>query len=306
MRQRDWLPAPSDVVYFLEVAHTQNISRAAERLGISQPSLSLAIQRLEASIGTHLLVRGKSGVRLTRAGERAKGEAERLLASWQRMKSESNRDEREIRGRYTIGCHQSVALYSFPGFLTETLANHPEIEISLRHDLSRRITEEVISFKVDVGIVVNPVPHPDLVIKKLCQDAVSFWTHQNPTELQTPKSKRLILALDPDLTQSQFLLRRAIKMGWHFHRMIPTSSLEVIAMLVESGSAMGILPNRVAGKSGLLKVATKDAPEYLDEVCVVYRADFLHSRGGQTIVDAIKSGFKSRQEPKSRSRGAES
>jgi DNA-binding transcriptional LysR family regulator len=231
---------------------------------------------------------------LTKAGERAKGEAERLLDAWGRMKSEAFRDEREVRGRYTIGCHQSVALYSFPGFLRDILLKHPGIEITLRHDLSRRITEEVISFKIDLGIVVNPIPHPELVIKKLCQDAVGFWTHRTPTELQTLKSEHPVLALDPDLTQSQHLLRRAMKAGWKFERMIPSSSLEVIAMLVESGAAVGILPSRVAGRSDKLRPLTKDAPTYTDEICVVYRADFLNSMGGKTIVDAIRSSFRDR------------
>ena len=64
------LPNPAEILYFLEVASTLNISRAAERLGITQPTLSLAVQRLEATLGTPLLLRGKTGVRLTKAGSK--------------------------------------------------------------------------------------------------------------------------------------------------------------------------------------------------------------------------------------------
>ena len=47
------LPSPSELTYFLELSQSLNMSRASERLGISQPSLSLAIKRLEKSVGTH-------------------------------------------------------------------------------------------------------------------------------------------------------------------------------------------------------------------------------------------------------------
>jgi len=59
------LPSAAELEYFLEVANTLNLSRASERLGLSQPSLSLAIKRLELSIGTQLFIRHKQGVTLT-------------------------------------------------------------------------------------------------------------------------------------------------------------------------------------------------------------------------------------------------
>ncbi len=63
------IPSPTDLKYFMEVAQTQNVSRAAERLGISQPSLSLAIRRMEQSVGAPLLIRSKRGVTMTQAGK---------------------------------------------------------------------------------------------------------------------------------------------------------------------------------------------------------------------------------------------
>lgn len=59
------MPSPADLSYFIEVGNVLNLSRAAERLGISQPSLTLSIQRLEHSVGTALLIRSNKGVTLT-------------------------------------------------------------------------------------------------------------------------------------------------------------------------------------------------------------------------------------------------
>src|SRR5688500_16984767 len=111
------MPSPSELQYFIEVAGTLNVSRAAERLGISQPTLSLAIQRLENSFGAPLLIRTKSGVKLTHAGQRLVTQARALVHEWEKIRGDALRDETEIRGRYIVGCHPSVALYSLPNFL---------------------------------------------------------------------------------------------------------------------------------------------------------------------------------------------
>src|SRR5882724_6957198 len=103
------IPSPSELHYFLEVAHSLNMSRAAERLGISQPALTFAIQRLESSLDQKVLVRGKTGVQLTTAGKNLVLKARQLLEDWERIRADAAKDETEIRGRYTIGCHHSVA-----------------------------------------------------------------------------------------------------------------------------------------------------------------------------------------------------
>ena len=73
----------AELKYFLEVANTKNLSRASERLGISQPTLSVAIKRLENSIGTELLIRQKRGVALTQAGKQLLIHAKQLLQYWE-------------------------------------------------------------------------------------------------------------------------------------------------------------------------------------------------------------------------------
>src|SRR5688572_18174835 len=129
------LPTSYELKYFSEVAQTLNISRAAERLGISQPTLSLSIQKLESSVGVPLLLRNKSGVKLTKAGQKFVMQARHLLGEWDRIKEGTLRDEAQISGRYTIGCHPSVAIYSLPVFLPKLVQEYPALEFKLVHDL---------------------------------------------------------------------------------------------------------------------------------------------------------------------------
>jgi DNA-binding transcriptional LysR family regulator len=276
------LPSHSDLVYFLELAETGNISRAAERLGISQPSLSVALKRLEHVIGTPLMVRGKTGVQITRAGEALTRRVRTWLSEWESMRAEVVQSEEGLAGRFTIGCHPSVGRYALPAFLAGLLKSHPQIEIRLKHDLSRLVTESVISHQLDFGIVVNPVPHPDLVILPLCVDRVAFWSRTGEV---VP-----VLLCDPAIHQTSVVLQKAEKAGFHFPRVTTSSNLEVLSDLAAAGVGTAILPTRVAQRAhSKLQLVEKISAFFDDRVCFIYRADTQTSAASKAIVRAVKA-----------------
>ena len=277
------IPSPTDLTYFTEIATTLNISRAAERLGISQPSLSLAIRRMERSLGTPLLVRSKRGVSLTQAGKQLLAHTKNLLQTWENVRAETLSSVNEVQGSYTIGCHPSVALYSLSGFLPGLMAAYPRLDIKLEHDLSRKIAEGVISMKVDIGIVVNPVRHPDLVIHPLCRDEFTLWTNG--------RSEKSVLICDPDLAQSQSLLRQLAKKGIKFDRTIVSGSLEVIADLVAHGCGFGFLPSQAAIRARHKLKRVSKAPVFYDEHCLLYRVENKGVKSIQAINQAIRGFF---------------
>lgn len=287
------IPSPTELTYFLEVANTENLSRAAERLGISQPALTLAMKRLEQSFGQPVLIRGKTGVKLTRAGLQLVGSARSLLEEWNKIKARAEKDEEEIHGVYSIGCHPSVALYTVPSYLKKLLNSYGALELKFTHDLSRKITEEVISNRLDYGIVVNPAPHPDLIIKNMLTDEVTFWVSKKPTPLQDPKSDSAVLICDPDLLQTQSLMKQLNRKGFRFQRTVTTSNLEVVTSMVTSGAGVGVLPGRVAThrKSDQLKILSTSLPKFQDKICLVYRADVQKSKASREIARLIYEGI---------------
>lgn len=281
------LPSPSDLTYFLEVAEAGNISRAAERLGITQPSLSLSIKRSEEALGSQLLIRSKTGVHLTPTGYRFRQQAKLLLDQWESLKAETLKEQDEVRGQYVLGCHTSVGLYSLPQVLPNLLKEYPNLEIQIKHDLSRKITEEVISFRIDLGIVVNPVSHPDLVIKQLANDKVSLW--QGPQKLINED----ILLADIDLNQSQSILKKLKSNKLQFRRIMSVPNLEMICSLVSSGTGIGILPERVARRlpSQGLKPYPKASAFYNDKICLIYRSDTPKTLGLKQIIHSLSGAL---------------
>jgi len=270
-----------DFKYFFMAAETCNLSRAAERLGVGQPTVSQAIKRLESVFRTPLFDRFKTGVQLTPAGKQLYTQARVALDDLEKLKEAVISANFEIEGRYSIGCHTSVALNVLPQFLPSLLKQNHKLEIQLFHALSREITEKVISFGADFGIVVNPVHHPDLVIKKLCTDNVTYWI--------APEGDVNTLIYDPNLAQSQFVISKTSAKHWHFSRRIESTSLEVIAKLTAEGCGVGLLPERVARRIKRLKPFKTNVPRHEDQLCLIYRADRHKSASARTIIDSILS-----------------
>jgi DNA-binding transcriptional LysR family regulator len=283
------LPNFYDLKYFLEVAKTLNISRASERLGVSQPSLSTALKRLEEVLGVELLIRSKTGVQLSAEGKAFELKAKELLKSWEELTSTLHKSKIEPNGHFSLGAHTSVALYSTPHFLPALLDRYQKLEVKLVHDMSRLLLEKVISFELDAALVINPIRHPDLVLTELGTDEVGFYVSP-----KCPASRKKTLLCDLDLNQSHELLKKAEKTSLLFDRIIESKSFEWICDACADGLGIAILPGRVALRDPSKKLAllSSKAPVYKDKLVLAYRADHLKSPASKKIVAEIVSGMR--------------
>lgn len=225
-----------DVRYFLTVSETLNITKASQIIGLSQPALSYSIKRLENYFGGELLIRLKNGIQLTKLGEEFKQRAYRLLHEWEQAQNLTLSNSGLSQARYTIAIHPSVALYTLQRFMPKLQHEFPQLNINFIHGLSREMTEKVISWEADFGIVINPIQHPDLVINKLCQDEVTIFHGKNA-------QKKLIY--DDNLAQSHYILKKIAK-KIYFDSVVNSANLEVVAKLTSLAFGYGILPTKVA------------------------------------------------------------
>lgn len=263
-----------DLKYFLSICETKSLSRASERLGVAQPTLSQALKRLEQVVGAPLVLRKKTGIELTRAGEIFRRRATDLINSWAGITAEAKSSVTAPRGHFVIGAHVSVTLYSAAKFLPSLTREYADLEFDLIHGLSREILEGVVSSKIDFGIVINPRRHPDLVIKRLAMDRVGFWRAAGPTQKD-------VLFCEPALQQTQYLLRKTGAFKRHIH----SQSLEVVADLVAAGGGIGILPERVATRYNLKPL--DEASWFQDELALCYRKDRQNTVASKLIIAAI-------------------
>ena len=263
------------------------MSGAANKLHVSQPSLSMAVKRLEQKVGAALFIRHKHGLTLTQVGKQLFVSTKQLLQDWERMKSQSLSYQNEMRGTVSIGVHSLIAIYTVAEALSDILTTYPQLDLNLTHAISQEISEKVINLSMDMGIVANPFKHKDLVIKKLCDDEVGFWNIKN-----SKITNKTSLLCDPSYIQTQSLLKQCRKKGVIFDRIIPMNNLEAIAMLIANGSGVGILPKRIAYAMypKILRQIPK-TPIYLDEICLIYRNENRNVQTIKILLEKIKNSY---------------
>jgi DNA-binding transcriptional LysR family regulator len=274
----------SELRYFNELAKHDSITAAARVLGITQPSLSLAIKRLEAMVGADLLIRTKKGIELTRAGKELLFRSNKLIEYWEDVKSISSKSMTEVQGQIKLGCHASVGLFTLKYFLPGFIKKYPLVNFDIDHELSAKINQRIIDLELDLGIVVNPASHPDLVITKLFTDEVCIWQKEKNANTST-------LICDKNLKQSQDLIKQLAKKKIKFDKIITCSSLENIASLVEAGMGVGIIPTRVVKESKKKLVKMVEGPVFKDEFAIVYRVEQKRVRAITELVKYIKKVF---------------
>lgn len=141
--------------YFLVLAEELHFSRAAQRLAMSQPPLSLNIQQLEASVGARLFERNSKGVRLTPAGEALVPRARALLEQAREAARHARDVERGLEGRLQLGFVGAMLYRGLPQLLQRFQASHPRLRVVLRELNSQDQLIELAHGQLDVGFVHN-------------------------------------------------------------------------------------------------------------------------------------------------------
>lgn len=273
------IATPTELIHFIEIYQIKHISKAALRLGVSQPTLTQSLGRLEDKLGIPLFHRTKQGVVPTAQATRFYHQAKTLLDCWADVEKDVHTSQNEIAGHFTVGCHPSVGAYTLPQLMRRLSEKAPKIEISLTHDMSRKITEGVVSHQIDVGYIVNPARHPDLVLKKIGDDRVTFWKKKGATNL--PQT----LFADRNREQVEHLLGKTSYKQFRGWKLISTTNLELIRTMTRQGLGVGILPERVASVDGAdLVMYDSNLPHRSDEIFLAYRPELLKSKAGQELV----------------------
>ena len=141
---------------FYEVARTQNISRAAKELYISQPAISKSISRLEESLGTTLFMRNSRGVQLTDEGKILYEHTKSAFDALGRGEKELKRIRELGIGQIRIGVSTTVCKYLLVPYLRDFIEMYPHIKITIESQDSAKTLEMLEQGHIDVGLVAEP------------------------------------------------------------------------------------------------------------------------------------------------------
>lgn len=139
--------------YFLALAEELHYGRAAQRLSITQPPLSLNIQQLEASVGAPLFVRNSRGVALTAAGQAFVPAARAVLDQVARASREAREVAQGVRGHLQVGFAGTVMFRGLAPILRRFAQDHPSLRLSLREMSSSDQLADLLQDRLDAGFV---------------------------------------------------------------------------------------------------------------------------------------------------------
>ncbi|MFA6829434.1 MAG: LysR family transcriptional regulator [Bacilli bacterium] len=143
------------IEYFLAVAREQNITKAAEILHISQPSLSKQMADLEKKLGKKLLIRGNKNTTLTEDGQYFRTKAEQIIQLIETTES-SLGNENDISGNIFMGCAETVHMSFFSKIMKEISDNHPNIVFHVHSANANDVIDRIDKGLLDIGLLINP------------------------------------------------------------------------------------------------------------------------------------------------------
>lgn len=278
------LPLPGDLTYFYAVANASSFSQAAIKLNTSQPSLSIAIKRLETLLDRRLFIRHQRGVTLTPAGVELFKHTQELLEKWQALKNKIQQTDEEIIGKITIGCNSTITA-TITNTLADLLKQYPQLDIHLEHGLSIDITKEIILGNIDIGIIIHPKQITDIILIKLKPIEFTFWSAQKNDSML----ENVCIIYDHNVPNTnQFLTQLRTHYKKHF-RLTQTNRFETIATMVLNHLGIGILPScwvEKVYKNKLFKL--QNVPTMYIDLYLAYNYQRKDISALQVVINALK------------------
>lgn len=143
--------------YFLTVAQEKNITKAAEVLHITQPTLSRQLMELEEELNVKLFIRGKRSISLTNNGLLLKERAEEILELSEKTKNDFLLDKDIVKGVISIGCVEAECMSSFIDIIKEFKNRYTDVQFDLYNGYGDDIKERIDKGIVDIGVVLEPI-----------------------------------------------------------------------------------------------------------------------------------------------------
>ncbi|MDB5262804.1 MAG: transcriptional regulator, LysR family [Adhaeribacter sp.] len=276
--------------YIVAVDTYRHFATAAEKSFVTQPTLSMQIQKLEEELGVKLFDRSKQPVVPTEVGEEIIQQARLLLRQAQVIKQIISDKKGEIAGELRLGVIPTLAPYLLPLFLREFLQKYPKVKLKITELTTENIASCLKQNKLDVGLLVTPLQDHSLKERVLFyEELVAYVSKENALY-----GKKYVLPADIDLKmlwlleeghcfRSQILnlceLRSALPEGKAFE--YEAGSIETLRRMVEQDNGITIIPELAtldfSAKQQML-VRYFDQPAPVREVSLVTHRDYVKKR----------------------------
>lgn len=294
----------SELRYIVAVARERHFGHAAESCFVSQPTLSVAVKKLEEELGVGLFERGQGEVSLTPAGERIVAQAQRVLEEAGVIRELASQSKDQLSGPLRVGAIYTVGPYLFPHLVPVLAQRAKGMPLIIRENFTSMLSDQLKRGDLDVIIISYPYEEPGIQTRPLYEEGFSILlpkqhpltsqTSIRPEQLQKESVLLLgeghcfrdqVLRICPDCQQKN------VNDGG-MQRNLEGGSLETIRYMVASGIGVTILPDTAIGLDhipwNLLTARPLEASDSQRRVALAWRKSFPRPEAIHLLWESIR------------------
>ncbi len=283
--------------YIVAVDTHRHFVLAAEKCFVTQPTLSMQIQKLEEELGVKLFDRTKQPVIPTELGMRIIAQA-RIVLREAKMVNQIINDEKDIMsGEIRVGIIPTLAPYLLPPLFKHMREKYPQLYLNIKETITEEVIRELKNNRLDCGLVVTPLNDPSIREDVLFYEELFVYVSRK----NALYDKKYVLAheIDPDQLwlleeghcfRSQVLNLCELRKSSDFHFKYETGNMETLKRMVDKSDGITILPELAVmefSKPQLKLVKRLKEPSPAREVSLVTHRDHIKAKLIKTLKEEI-------------------
>jgi LysR family hydrogen peroxide-inducible transcriptional activator len=270
----------TELKYIVAVARERHFGRAADACHVSQPTLSVAVKKLEDELEVKLFERSAAEVAITPLGEEIVRQAQAVLEQAAGIREIAKRGKDPLAGALTLGIIYTIGPYLLPDLVRQTIARTPQMPLMLQENFTVKLLEMLRTGEIDCAIIAEPFPDTGLATAALYDEpflAAVPSTHplasQSHVTAEQMKSETMLLLGAGHCFRDHVLevcpeFARFSSNAEGIRKSFEGSSLETIKHMVAAGMGVTLVPRLSVPPGALVRDAGtsgKDAPETQQE-----------------------------------------
>jgi len=298
----------TELKYIVAVARERHFGRAAEGCFVSQPTLSVAIKKLEDELEVQIFERGTNEVSVTPVGNQIVAQAQRVLEQTLAIKEIAKQGQDPLAGPLRLGVIYTIGPYLLPALVKNMIELVPQMPLMLQENYTLKLLELLKQGELDVAIMALPFPETGLMVRPLYDEPFVVavprghdWERRPAIVADDLKKETMLLLGNGHCFRDQVLgvcpeLMRFSQNADGIQKTFEGSSLETIRHMVASGVGITVLPRTSVPQiseldrttdSGLLSYVPFTAPAPDRRVVLAWRKSFTRNEAIEAVCQAV-------------------
>lgn len=288
--------------YIVTLEQERHFGRAAERCFVSQPTLSVAVKKLEDELGVALFERSKSAVQLTPIGKKVVEQARKVLEQTAVIKELAQQGKNQLTSPLRLGAIYTIGPYLFPHLVPKLQSLTPEMPLYIEENYTAVLRRKLRSGELDAIIIALPFTETDVVTRELYNEPFEVllpkshaWATRAEIPIDDLPSQKLLMLGEGHCFRDQVIEAcPALEANFKDPQqglIAEGGSLETIRHMVASGLGITVLPASAIGMNhyapDVLVSRPFAAPAPSRTVALAWRASFPRPKAIEALVQAV-------------------